>query len=680
MRSVSKLEIAIKALRELGLGQVSQYAWYKILLRTGYIRWATRNPALKTAGARRDQSRPRGLSGVRPLFRLPAREQVMLTLGESGLADLLKEADEILSGQVRLFGGEPQPLNLSPPGPLLHWTRYDPGRGELGDAQDIKFLWEPGRFGWAYILGRAYYLSQDERYAEGFWKFTETFWEANPPYLGPHWVSAQEVALRLLALVFAYQIFSPSIHTTTPRSVLIYQIIADHARRIPPSMTYARAQNNNHLLSEAVGLYTAGLALPNHPKAVRWQKMGWRWIQRGLQKQIAEDGAYIQHSTNYHRLMLQLALWVHALPETQRQPFPAATRQSLSAATRWLLELVDGESGRVPNLGPNDGAYIQPLTVCPFHDFRPVLQAAGAAFLGERPYPAGLWDEMSLWVGDVGQGIGNRGEVKGDDVRLSSPPVLRIPQQESWAYLRAAHFTSRPGHADQLHLDLWWRGINLAQDAGTYLYNAPPPWDNSLSRTGVHNTLSVDGQDQMTRGGRFLWLDWAQADGVAYEKSPDGSWERMTASHNGYRRLGLVHQRAVTAYQDGRWMVEDSLVRSGKPKVESSKLKPTNFSLHWLLPDWEWEMVERGESSVAIYLASSLGSVLLMMQPEEGTQLTGIQLVRAGELLVGDGAVAPYQGWLSPTYGQKIPALSLTIAAVGTPPCSIVSRWIFETA
>ena len=33
---------------------------------------------------------------------------------------------------------------------------------------------------------------------------------------------------------------------------------------------------------------------------------------------------------------------------------------------------------------------------------------------------------------------------------------------------------------DQLHLDLWWRGLNIAQDAGTYLYNADPPWDNPL--------------------------------------------------------------------------------------------------------------------------------------------------------------------------------------------------------
>ena len=130
----------------------------------------------------------------------------------------------------------------------------------------------------------------------------------------------------------------------------------------------------------------------------------------------------------------------------------------------------------------------------------------------------------------------------------------------SWAYLRAARFTSRPGHADQLHLDLWWQGLNLAQDPGTYRYTAAPPWDNALASTLVHNTLSVDGREQMTRAGRFLYLDWAQASPARARpgcRMAPGSGSR--ASHDGYRRLGVTHQRQVTAFQDGRWLVEDSL-------------------------------------------------------------------------------------------------------------------------
>jgi hypothetical protein len=722
---------------QLGLGQVAQYAWYQALLRSGYLRWATRGAGLR-ADVRSTSST------LRPLLALPDRDALRQTLGESGLTSLLSEADEILSGEVRLFGGDPVSLALSLPGPLPHWTEY-----ELRDMQvtsdDIKLVWEPGRFGWAYTLGRAYYLTGDERFTQKFWEYNQEFMEANPPYFGPHWVSAQEAAFRLIALTFCAQIFSSSPHSTGERLALLSQAVAAHAARIPPSLAYARAQNNNHLLGEAAGLYTAGLALPEHPQAPRWREQGWRWLHWGLQRQIDEDGAYVQHSSNYHRLMLLIALWVAAIPGGEGRPFPDGTRQRLSMATRWLLALVDRLNGQVPNLGPNDGAYLQPLTTCPFSDYRPALQAAASAFLDERPFTSGPWDELSLWLNGVGRSESQHPEksfpnsltlvdlspallakqarlrAKIDNF-LTSPPlspdsltphVLRLPHHASWAYLRLAHFHSRPGHADQLHLDLWWHGLNLAQDAGSYSYNAPPPWNNSLSRTCAHNTLVVNGQDQMSRAGRFLWLDWAQAQLIQHEKADDGSWERLVARHDGYRRLGLLHQRSVTAYYEGRWLVEDSVLQVGKSQVDGAersistfnlpspaltqatclaclsdlasarlegnpgeRQEPSTFNLYWLLPDWKWEIGENRESRVEISLLSPFGRVVLEIKPDERSRLTGATLVRAGQVIYGSGDAPPYLGWVSPTYARKVPALSLNVAAIGAPPFSLTTTWL----
>ena len=90
------------------------------------------------------------------------------------------------------------------------------------------------------------------------------------PYPG---ASAQEVALRLIALVFCYQIFASSPETTPGRVNLLKQALIAHARRIPPTMGYARAQDNNHLLTEAVGLYTAAAVLPGYPGAARRRKL-----------------------------------------------------------------------------------------------------------------------------------------------------------------------------------------------------------------------------------------------------------------------------------------------------------------------------------------------------------------------------------------------------------------------
>ena len=377
---MSRLSLALKALHELGPKQVWLYAWYQILLKSGYLRWRT--PA-------QQPDPPQGL--IQPLLDLPDKDDLVAILGQEGMDRLLAEADDIVAGQTRLFGAGPVPLRLTIPGELGHWTRYERGQAAIPASSyknetfhDVKLIWEPARFGWAYTLGRAYHLSGDERYAEAFWASTERFLDANPPNQGPNWMSGQEVALRILAFVFAAQIFADSFHATPQRQARLAQALVAHAERIPPTLLYARAQNNNHLLSEAAGLLTAGLALSHHPCAHRWRKLGWRWFNRGLEMQISAEGAYIQQSTNYHRLMLQLALWVHALEQTDQADgrISPEAKQKLHQATRWLLALTDEQTGRVPNLGPNDGAYILPLTIRPFHDHRPVLQAAALAFWG----------------------------------------------------------------------------------------------------------------------------------------------------------------------------------------------------------------------------------------------------------------------------------------------------------
>ncbi|MDP2995171.1 MAG: heparinase II/III family protein, partial [Anaerolineales bacterium] len=491
---MNRLVIAYKALRQLGLQPVALNALYRFGLVTGHYRRVTRRESSVASGE---------LKAVLPL---PGRDELLTVLSKGDLAALLVEADEIISGKVRLFGGEPVDLRLTVDDPLAHWTAYETGRVRIPNNElqipDIKFLWEPARFGWAFTLGRAYHLSGGEKYAEAFWRYFETFTDANPPCLGPHWMSGQEVALRLMAFVWAAQVFNAASTSTPERKARLAASVAAHAARIPPTLVYARAQQNNHLLTKAAALLTAGLALPDHPNAPRWRGLGWRWLNNGLQSQIDSYGEYAQHSTNYHRLMLQVVLWTNVLVKNFDLCWPRKTLEAFRRSVHWLLSLMDSESGRTPNLGANDGAYIFPLTVLPFSDYRPVLHAAARAFL-DYDLPRGPWDEMALWFG--AQAAGPRS--------IALPRYLgdQLYSKDSWAYLRTAQFTTRPSHADQLHLDLWWRGLNVAQDAGTYLYNAPAPWDNSLTTTLVHNTMTVNGRDQMTRAGRFLYLDWVNA-------------------------------------------------------------------------------------------------------------------------------------------------------------------------
>ena len=649
IKSMPSFRTSLKALFQLGPAPLALNALYRLGLWTGHYK--------RTENGKFKNMLP--LPVLHPLFSLPSRERLIQTIGMDGKAALINEADEIIGGKFRMFGGEVVPLQLTFNEPLHHWTDYETGKAPIPYSQfpihDIKFLWEPARFGWAFVLGRAYHITQDEKYAEAFWKYFETFMDGNPPYLGPHWMNGQEVAIRLMGLVWAAIVFQTASASSAERREHLARSIAHHAARIPPTLIYARSQNNNHLVTESAALYTAGVAL-DQP---RWRELGWSWLNQALRTQISSYGEYIQHSTNYHRLMVQTALWVDMILRERHQHWSPPTLEALIRASHWLFSMIDPASGGTLNLGANDGALILPLASTPFNDFRPTVQAAARAFL-RTSLPAGAWDEMSLWLG-----LSASEHTTDSDAYMTD----QLRGKDSWACLRASRFQSRLAHMDQLHFDLWWRGLNIAQDAGTYLYNGDPPWDNPLVSTRVHNTVTVDGRDQMTRGGRFLTLDWFPAYSRSLLEADEKILGRVLAYHKGYRRLGIRHERIATVFTDERWDIKDNLIFT-KPGAHV-------FRLHWLLMDGEWEIINR-EQGFGIRVRSKYGWIALNVHLESSDLQPVASLVRAGELIYGQRELKPYEGWVSPTYGTKTPGLSLAVEINSLKSFSFVSEFIFS--
>lgn len=559
----------------------------------------------------------------------------------------LTEADQILAGKFQPFGGKPAVLNLQLGTSPLDWTMW-----QAKPDQDIKDFWEPARFGWAVTLARAYHATADGRYAECLWRNFEAFSTAHPAYTGPQWVSGQEAALRLIHLCLAVNEMRSAPASTPERMQRLTRSLTEHAERIPPTLVYASAQQNNHLLSEAVGLITAAAFLPGHPRAAYWKEIGWKEFNRGILTQITADGTYGQQSVCYHRLMLSLALWLNAIRDREFSP---EVLHHLQASSSWLADLIQGLNGHAPNLGSNDGSLILPLGPGGVEDYGPISAAAMTVFNGQTPDGS---DELSAWLARP------TGSAPASLPELQS--LRRMDGKTSIGFLRTAEFFSRPSHADQLHFDLWWQGQNILRDPGTYSYNAPQPWQNGLAGTDVHNSLSVDGLDQMTRLGKFLWID--RADG---EIISSGN-RRLIARHNGYRHINLIHEREVRLQNADEWLIVDRLIQS------TGRRRPHQIRLHWLLPDalpadqpsseadWRWRITPAG-----LILSSAIGEVRLEFALDPITVEPQFHLYRKGELVYGSSPAKPTWGWESPTYGVLRPALALAVTCTAAAPVSI---------
>src|SRR6185437_17167482 len=125
----------------------------------------------------------------------------------------------------------------------------------------------------------------------------------------------QECSLRILAWSFGFYCFLHSATTTPARTARLLSMIAAHAWRTAQSLSYARSQRSNHLITEAVGSWTAGTLYPELKSAKLWRRAGARFLREAVLDQITPEGVSQQHSFSYQRMILQLLLWAFRLSE-----------------------------------------------------------------------------------------------------------------------------------------------------------------------------------------------------------------------------------------------------------------------------------------------------------------------------------------------------------------------------
>lgn len=558
------------------------------------------------------------------------------------------ESERISRGLFRYFGHTPVQAGFPPDWHSNPFTgqRSPNGRhwSEIEDFRfgDVKVIWEPSRFAFAYTLVRAYWRTGDEEHAELFWKLVEDWMRNNQPQLGANWKCGQEVSFRVMACCFGLYGLLDADATTPERSVALAQLIAVSGERIAANLDYAVSQRNNHGVSEGVGLWTIGLLFPELSRAEEWRESGREVLEALGRELIYEDGAFAQHSLNYHRLMLHDYLWALRLGDIQGVPFSDELRAKVKKSGQFLYELQDEESGRVPCYGHNDGALILPLSNCDYQDYRPAVQAANYYFNGTRDAKEGPWDEDLLWLFGPAALTSPRTDSQRKDLRADGGGYYTMRSRHGFAFVRCPAFRDRPGQADLLHLDLWWRGQNIVVDPGTYSYNAPDPWNNQLGNTVYHNTVTADALNQMDRAAKFLWLPWATGRVRHFKHSSGGALAYWEGEHDGYARLEppVNHRRSVVRLGDEAWLVLDSLE---SPGVHS-------YRLHWLLPDLphDWE-----ESVRRLRLNTDEGPYFLQL---------GTTAKRARPSIKMADENSP-RGWRSPYYNHLERAVSLDLEA-----------------
>ncbi len=458
-----------------------------------------------------------------------------------------------------------------------HWTDIPDFSKEAGD---IKYVWEKSRFSYLYdIIRYDYHFNKD--CSEFVFSDIISWIKSNPVNCGPNYRCSQEISLRILNWTFALYYYSNSSNLTEQVFNQIQFAIYWQIDHVYQNIDFSRiAVRNNHAITETLTLYLTGLLYPQFPDSVKWKEKGKQWFEEEIAYQIYEDGTFLQFSMNYHRVVVQLLTWGIVLAEKNNESFNKAVYERARNSVEFLRTCMVDENGYLPNYGANDGALFFKLNDCNYRDYRPSLNPLAKSLnigLGFAPCEDELWYGLdskptNKWIPSFGIHSFNTGGYY----------IFR--ENETLTFIRCGNHKDRPSQADNLHVDIWFKGENVLLDAGSYKYNTDQETLKYFMGTASHNTVMLANFDQMKKGSRFIWYNWTQANEAFLNETEESYYFKGAISAFSYLSKRIIHEREITKVKNKpRWIVKDKII--DKPDSLSMKqlwhLPLKHFMVNW---------------------------------------------------------------------------------------------------
>ena len=200
------------------------------------------------------------------------------------------------------------------------------------------------------------------------------------------------------------------------------------------------------------------------------------------------------------------------------------------------------------------------------------------------------------------------------------------------------------GHNDCLAFEAVLDGVPLITDCGAYLYTASVEWRNHFRATAQHNTPQVGGEEI----NRFIAADhlWTMHDDAKPELrlwQPGPDVDLFVGAHAGYRRLS--------------------------PPVTPVRAVRLDKQRHVLAIEDRFEGGFAHRARIPFHLAA--GVTILDTTADGWVLAAGGRRFRV--IAADDGWTrAVEDGWISPSYGVKVPASVLVFSADGLRPLRVV--------
>ena len=328
-----------------------------------------------------------------------------LARDQTYVQQIQKAAETICDRQFTFFG---QPVHYSsriPWGadplsgslwPMRFHTQIDIFGGDTGNG-DVKYVWELNRHQFLPLLGKAYCLTTDEKYAEAALELIEDWIRTNPYKIGINWTSALEVAVRSLSWCWACSLLQDSKAFSPERRKNILHSLYQHGRYIEQYLSLFFSPYN-HLIGEATALFVLGSLMTWLPPAQNWQETGWALLEQEMPKQFHPDGGTVEQASGYHHFTLGFYLQAVLLRKRQGWSVSANVWSLLEKAFEFSMYIMRPD-GSVPMIGDGDEGKALDLLQSSLWDFRCFLAIGAVLFQrGDFKKIAGPFPPDAAWL------------------------------------------------------------------------------------------------------------------------------------------------------------------------------------------------------------------------------------------------------------------------------------------
>lgn len=523
---------------------------------------------------------------------------------------------------------------------------------------DIKLPWELARCQHWPLLGQAWRLSGELRFAEEIGYEMRDFVQSNPVGVGVNWVCTMDVAIRAANWAIALR----TVRECDGLDEHFWKFACDnllaHGHFIRNNLEDKYEVTSNHFLSNVVGLLYVAAVFADRPQGQAWLDWCIPKLEREVGVQILPDGADFESSIPYHRLVTELFLGAWVVCRHAGCPLSAALTVRLENMVDYLLGVMRPD-GLMPQVGDADDGRLHILSGYgrwnpqdARHLFAPAAIALKRPDWADYAGPEAVWE--AVWWGMDASALTSGNAAPPDHVH-QYPQAGHMVSRKAGYYLLITN--ARVGtvgfgnhkHNDQLGFELHWHGQPLMVDAGSHVYTGNPVSRNHFRSTACHNTLTVDDTEQNEINPQWLFrmFEKAEAEHLAFEQLEHETVYR--GRHVGYQRLTnpVVHERQfVHLLGDGSLSISDHLTGKGL------------HNLHWhfhLAPGVVATPIGNGE---AIALDTPAGRCY----------------IESGEGLFGTVTEAAY----SPSYGVLVGCLAIDFRTEATIDGNC--RWNFSIA